>query len=455
MILSIVLLGYFMILLDTSIVITGLPAIGVDLGLSPLHLSWVQNAYTLSFGALLLLGARAGDIYGRKKTLNVGIVLFMVASVAIAFAPHAYVLIGARIVQGLDAAIIAPATLALITEHFPEGPQRLRATSAYGAVAGIGVAAGMVIGGVFAEALSWRIGFIINVPMGLILLYLVKRSLPATAAKQETLDILGAISSTLGIAGVLYAIVLSAENGWGSPTVFVPLAAGVVLFAWFLFHESRVTHPLLPLHLFKDRQRNAILASRFLLVGSVMSFFFFSTQLLQDATGFNALQAGLAFVPLSLVQFATARFSPRLAGHGMSEATLIVGGLLIMVVGMVSLAIAPYMVGFWIGLILVGGGQGFAFGPMTSSALSRATPEDAGALSGLVNSVHQIGGTFGVGVFGALAVAVVGHEETAAMITERAHLGFTISSVSFAVATILAVSSFAPIKRSSEQLHPS
>lgn len=223
MILSIVLLGYFMILLDTSIVITGLPAIGSELGIDPVHLSWVQSSYTLVFGALLLLGARAGDIFGRKKVLYIGLALFAASSLAIALSPNAAVLIGARVVQGAGAAIIAPATLALITEFFPEGPARLRATSAYGAVAGIGVAAGLVIGGVFADLLSWRIGFFINVPIAAVLAYMVHKAIPATFSRPGSLDIFGAITSTAGIAAVLYAIVRSADYSWTDPFVLISL----------------------------------------------------------------------------------------------------------------------------------------------------------------------------------------------------------------------------------------
>lgn len=381
----------------------------------------------------------------------------MVSSVAVACVPLASVLITARVTQGVGAAIIAPATLALITEFSPEGPERLKATSAYGAVAGIGVAVGMVLGGIFTEVWSWRVGFIINVPMGLLLLYLVHRTLPSRSVRTGSLDVLGALSSTVGIAAVLYAIVLSADSGWSNPMVIVSLALGIALFAWFIYHESRAQHPLLPLHLFNNTQRNAILASRFLLVGSVMSFFFFATQVLQDSLGYNALQAGFSFVPLSLVQFATAKLSPKFAARGVSEAFLVVGGLLMMVGGMAFLAFAPLW-GLWAGLVLVGAGQGFAFGTMTSAAIQHAHSKDAGAVSGLVNSVHQIGGTFGVGVFSALAVTIIGQSEGANMVIERAHFGFTLSMVCLLAAAALACTMFmhaSNLGNFSEQQRPS
>lgn len=440
MILSIVLLGYFMILLDTSIVITGLPATGSELGIDPVHLSWVQSSYTLVFGALLLLGARAGDIFGRKKVLYIGLALFAASSLAIALSPNAAVLIGARVVQGAGAAIIAPATLALITEFFPEGPARLRATSAYGAVAGIGVAAGLVIGGVFADLLSWRIGFFINVPIAAVLAYMVHKAIPATFSRPGSLDIFGAITSTAGIAAVLYAIVRSADYSWTDPFVLISLVLGIAVFIWFLRHESSAKEPLLPLGLFKNRRRNTILASRFLLVGSVMSFFFFATQLFQDTMGMNALRAGLAFIPLSLLQFASAAMVPRLSRAGVSDSMLTVIGFAIMVIGMAGLAFVPNtMIALILPIVLVGFGQGFAFGPMTALAVQGAPKDQSGAVSGLVNSLHQIGGTFGLGVFSSLAVAVIGHDATSEMISDRAHFGFLLSTVTLTLATIFAV----------------
>lgn len=443
MILAIVLLGYLMILLDTSIVITGLPAIGAELGLDPLHLSWVQNIYTLSFGALLLCGSRAGDTFGRRRVLNVGLLLFGLSSLAISLAPNAAVLIGARFVQGAGAAIIAPATLALITEFFPEGPQRLRATSAYGAVAGIGVALGMVLGGIFAQMLSWRVGFIINVPLAILLYWMASRVLPKSVTKQGSLDLPGTIFSASSIALILYAVVMSAEQGWGSPLVLASLIAGLVLFGVFLWNESRATSPLMPLTLFRDRSRNAALVARFLLVGSVMSYFFFATQLMQDNYDFTPLQAGFTFLPMSLLQFFSASFVPRLSRAGFSNRTLLISGLVFMVIAMAGLAFIPQSAGITASLIipigLLGAAQGIAFGPLTSMSVQGAQPEESGAVSGLVNSVHQIGGTFGVGVFSALAVTFLGNSTAPEMVLQRAHLGFFMSTLALSLATAIAI----------------
>lgn len=434
MILAIVLIGYFMILLDTSIVVTGLPVMGEELGLTALHLSWVQNSYTLVFGGLLLLAARTGDLFGRRRMLLTGLALFSVSSLLIGLAPSAGWLIGGRFLQGVGAAILAPTTLALITEHYPEGPERIRATSAYGAVAGVGAAVGMVLGGVFADLLSWRVGFLINVPIGILLAVLSIKALPGPggAERHGRLDLPGALISTLGIGLLLFGIVESSEFGWGSPVVFGPLLTGIVLLVVFILIERRTAQPLLPMSLFTSVQRNGALVTRFLLVASMMAFFFFVTQLMQTGLGLTPLQAGLGFLPLSLVQFVVASAVPRLGRAGLTQRWLITAGVFLMALGMVWLAFASagasYLVAVAGPMVLLGAGQGLAFGPLTGAAVAGAPANQTGAASGLVNAVHQIGGTFGVGTLSSLAVGVLGMSTTTAAVVARADLGFAIGA---------------------------
>lgn len=445
MILTIVLLGYFMILLDTSIVVTGLPVMGEELGLTALHLSWVQNSYTLVFGGLLLLAARTGDLFGRRRMLLTGPTLFSLSSLLIGLAPSAEWLIGGRFLQGVGAAILAPTTLALITEHFPEGPERIRATSAYGAVAGIGAAAGMVLGGVFADLLSWRVGFLINVPIGVLLAVLALKALPGRSgtARSRRLDLPGALISTLGVGLLLFGIVESSELGWDDPAVLGSLVLGIILLAAFILVERRTAQPLLPMSLFANVQRNGALVTRFLLVAAMMAFFFFVTQLMQTGLGLSPLQAGLGFLPLSLVQFVVASAVPRLGRAGISQRALIVGGVLLMAVGMAWLAFASAGVSYLVAvagpMVLLGAGQGLAFGPLTGAAVAGAPPSVAGAASGLVNAVHQIGGTFGVGALSSLTVGVLGMGTSVTAVVARADLGFAIGAGLLAVGAITAV----------------
>ncbi|KFJ05487.1 MFS transporter [Bifidobacterium tsurumiense] len=443
MVLAIVLIGYLIILLDTAIVVTGLPAIGAELGLTALHLSWVQNSYTLIFGSFLLLGARAGDIFGRRRVLNAGIALFTLASLAIGLSPNAAWLIAARIVQGAGAAILAPTTLALITEYFPEGEPRVRATSAYGIVAGIGAAAGMVLGGVFTSLWSWRVGFFINVPIGIALYFMARSVLPVSRTRSGQLDVLGAVLSVLGVGGILFAVVMSPEFGISNPLVSGSFVVGLLLIGVFVAHENRVPQPLMPLKLFRSPTRSGAVVTRFLLVGATFSFFFFTTQVMQEVLGMSALEAGLGFLPLSVTQFFVALGIPSLIRRGVSERILVFAGVAVMVIGMGWLAFVATGYGYWLSIgipmALLGVGQGICWGPLNSAGIADTSPSEAGAASGIVNSFHQIGGTLGVGAYSALAVAVMGSSQSVNAIVGRAQIGQAVAAFALLVAAIVAL----------------
>ena len=225
-VLAIILAGYLLVLIDVSILMAALPSIRADLGFSDTSLSWAQNAYTLTFGGLLLLGARAGDLLGRRRTFVLGIGVFTAASLAVGLAQSPAAMIAARAVQGIGAATLAPSTLALLSTSFPEGEQRSRAMAAYGALAGIGTAAGLIIGGALTETLSWRYGFLLNVPIGLAAIIAAPRYLDETVRHAGRLDVPGALSSTFGAAALVFGIVHSADAGWGDDTTIVALALG-------------------------------------------------------------------------------------------------------------------------------------------------------------------------------------------------------------------------------------
>ena len=314
-ILAIILASYFMILLDNSVIFTALPSLQADLQLSTGELSWVQDAYTLVFGGLLLLGARAGDLLGRRRVFVFGLVVFSIASLLIGLAPAGWWAIAGRAVQGIGAAIVAPASLSLLTASFPEGRERTRAVALYGATAGIGASLGLVIGGALAHWISWRAGFFVNVPIGAAMIALAPRFLPETGRARGRFDVFGALSATLGVGALVFGIINTADAGWTSPVTVTAVSAGVVLLVVFVLIERRAAQPIMPLRLFASRRRTGAYVARFLYLGAMIAFFFFTTQFLQEVLGFDPLQAGIGFLPMTAVNFAVAMSIPRLAGR--------------------------------------------------------------------------------------------------------------------------------------------
>jgi len=373
-VLLIVLAAYTMIVLDISIVITALPQIHATLGFSATALSWVQNAYLLAFGGLLLLGARAGDLVGRRKMLVIGLGIFTAASVAVGAAQSEVWLIAARAVQGAGAAILAPSTLALVQTSFAEGPERTRAVSYYAAVAGVASTVGLVIGGIFAGWLSWRVGFFINLPIGIAMMLAAPRYLPETEPSgRGQADAAGAIASTLGMTALVFGIVHSADAGWSDPITLVAVLGGLVLLALFVANERRAPQPIMPLRLFRSRERSGAYLARLLFLGAMAPCWFFTTQWLQSVAGYGAVIAGLAFLPVTLPNFAAAMAIPRLTKR-YGNPTVLVGGLLIAVIGMVWLSrLGPdtnYLTGIALPMVLIGIGQGGALGPLTAGGLA-------------------------------------------------------------------------------------
>jgi EmrB/QacA subfamily drug resistance transporter len=400
LVLAIILGCYLMIILDVSVVITALPSIRDDLHISPTALSWVQNAYTLTFGGLLLLGARAGDIFGRRQVFVVGIALFTFASMLGGIAQSPAWLLGARALQGVGAAIAAPSTLALLTVSFAEGEERTRAVAWYSAVAGAGGSIGLLLGGMLTTWVSWRAGLFINVPLGLALIWLAPRYLPETKRQSGHFDLRGALTSTFGMTALVYGLVRAAETSWTETLTLASFAAAAVLLASFVVNERRAEHPITPLRLFASRERVGAYVARILVVGAMYSTFFFLTQYLQGVQGYGPLAAGSAFLPMTLSVFAMVRIIPRIAPR-IGDARVLAGGLSIALVGMLWLAQlspgADYITQMALPMALLGIGMGSALTPLTTVAVSGVADSDAGAASGLVNVAHQLGGTLGIG----------------------------------------------------------
>ena len=401
MILAIIVVTYVMIVLDISIVLTGLPRIQAELGFTEAGLSWVSTAYTLCFGGFLLLGARLGDVYGRRRMFLTGVAVFAFASLIIGIAQGPAVLVVARALQGMGAAILAPATLALLQVSFAPGAERTRALAAYAAAAGVSASFGLVLGGVLADLVSWRAGFFLNLPISLGLGLAALRYVAGSEQQGGRIDLPGAVTSTLGIGALVYGTIHAATAGWHDPVTLGIIAAGLLALALFLLGQFRAAEPLLPLRLFASRERSGAYLARVLFLGANVSFYFFMSQYFQEGLGYSALTAGLAFLPTTLVNFGAALSGPKLIARFGSGAVLITS-LGASLMGFAGLARISPDSNVWLGLMLpmvaLGFGQGGALAPLTQAGISGAAARDAGAASGLVNVAHQIGSSLGLAV---------------------------------------------------------
>ncbi|CAI54527.1 Putative drug:H(+) antiporter [Latilactobacillus sakei subsp. sakei 23K] len=391
-ILAIILISYFMILLDNSIIFTGTVKIAAELNLSQTTLSWVTNAYSLTFGGLLLLGGSIGDIIGRKRVFMIGLTVFAVGSLLVGLANSAVMIILARAFQGIGSAILAPTTLALLMDSF-SGEVRTRAIAAYGATAGIGASIGLVIGGIFASLLSWRDGFFINVPIAIIMIGLTVLFIPTTQATQaKRLDLIGALTSIIGMTALVYSLV-------GQQGRLLALLVAVVAIAAFIWQEARTKQPMMPLRLFADCERLGGYIARFFYLDAMLSMWFLTPQIMQTHLGFTPLQAGIGFFPLTVVNFIVALQVSKLTTR-FGNTKLLTVGIATTAIGMCALGFFSEQVGYALGIavpmILMGIGQGLTLSPLTVAGVANTLPADAGAASGVVNMVHQIGGSIGM-----------------------------------------------------------
>ena len=430
-----------MVILDNSIIFTGLPSIQTAFGFSPTGLAWVQDTYTLVFGGLLLLGARAGDLVGRRRMFALSLVLFSLASLLVGAALTDWWLVTARALQGIGAAILAPSSLALLTASFPVGTPRNRAVAAYSAVAGIGASLGLVVGGVLADWVSWRAGFYLNVPIGIAMLVAARRYIAETETRRGRFDLVGAVCATLGVGVLVFGIIEAAETGWTAPTTGAAFLLGILLLAALVANEARAEQPIMPLRLFADGRRNGAYLVRMLYLGAMIGFFFFTTQLLQGAWGFTPFQAGLAFLPMSAVNFAVALLVTRLVAR-FGSTPVLATGVALTLAGMTWLsrvgADDSYLTAVALPMVLIGTGQGLAFAPMTTTGLASAEKRDAGAASGVVNTAHQLGSALGLGILTAVGAAAAPSAGSATdALVERVSAALTGGSVLLAAALVL------------------
>jgi EmrB/QacA subfamily drug resistance transporter len=437
-----------MVILDATVVNIALPSIESGLHFSATSLSWVLNAYSLTFGGLLLLGGRAGDILGRRRTFIAGIAIFTLASLAGGFATSAGLLIAARAVQGTGAAIASPAALALVVSAFPEGRGRNRALGLYAAVAMAGASLGLVLGGLITQWASWRWVFFVNVPVGIAVMLLAPVVLGETPGRPGRFDLVGALTSVTGMASLVYAFIRAAAAGWTDRATVGALVVAAVAMAAFVLTETRAAQPVTPLRLFADGRRAAAYAARLLLVAGMFGMFYFLTQFLQDVLGFTPVRAGAAFLPMTLLVFGVSRLSSRLLTRFEPTALMVVG-LLPVIAGMAWLSRMTPTTGYLTGVVgpmlLLGAGLGLAFVPLTTAALAGVRPEDSGAASSMVNVAQQVGGAVGlailVTVFGAashVGNGTTGPRGGAALLAKQTSLVHGMATA-FGVATLFDV----------------
>lgn len=396
-VLSVIVGCQLMIGLDTSVVTIALPEVQRGLGLSTGGLAWIQNAYMLAFGGLLLLGGRAGDVFGRRRTFAAGIALFTAASLLGGLADAGWWLLAARAAQGVAAAVAAPSAMALIAVNF-QGADRVRALSVFSAVTGAGAAVGMLAGGVLTEAGSWRWVFFVNVPVGLVLLLVAPRVLAETTRRPGRFDLGGAAASVLGMTALVYALIRAGEDGWRDRPALAALGAAAVLLAAFLAIEWRARQPVMPLWLLTGRDRAASYLTQLCLTAAMFGAFFFLTQYLQQVLHYGPLRAGAAFVPMVGVQFAVVRLAPRLMAR-LGARTLVIAGALLVGAGLLWLSRLSagdgYATGLLVPFVLMGAGGGLSIMPLNATILASVDPEHSGAASGVAQTMLWTGGSLG------------------------------------------------------------
>jgi EmrB/QacA subfamily drug resistance transporter len=437
---ALVLTAQLMLVLDSTVISVALPRIQADLDFSPANLSWVLNGYVLAFGGLLLLGGRLGDVFGRRRVFELGVGLFTISSLVGGLAPSAELLVVARVLQGVGAAVAAPSVLALLTTATTDDAARNRALGLFTAVSSAGGSIGLILGGFLTDIASWRWTLIINVPIGLAILVLVRRVVDETDRRPGRFDVVGAVSATVGSIAAVYAFINAPEHGWSSAGTIGGFTIAAALLVLFVRTERVASHPLLRLGLLRDRQRASGLVVTSLLVGSQFAMMYVLVLYIQGVLEWGPLASGFAFLPLTVAMFAGSQVSARLLAR-VSAARLLGVGTVGLVVAFAWLSQLSITSGYWgalLGpLVIAGGCAGLAFVPATVVSLANVEPEHAGAASGLLQTMQQLGGAVGL----AVVVSVYASRATEGEIvtgTEAAFLTATaFALVAFAITVIV------------------
>lgn len=395
-------LTQLMLVVDTSIVNVALPEIGRALGFSSASLSWVVTAYTLAFGGLILLSGKVGSLIGPRRALLLGVSVFVVASVAGGLAPTAAVLVAARGLQGVGAALAAPSVMVLLMGVTTPGPQRSRAMSLFVLATGSGAALGLLAGGVLTQTLGWEWVMFVNAPIGALVIAGAAHHLPELPRRRVSLDIAGAVASTLVMVALVVAFTNAAENGWSGPVVLAAFAVAVLAGCALVLVERRHPHPVLPPAFFTSMRSAGPLSAMLAIPAGQVGFLFFTTLLTQHVLGFSPLQTGLALVPFTAGLIATNQLTPRLLPR-FGERMIGVAGLTGLVLGIAWMSLVaassnPSLVPLLLPSVLLGAGAGTTFAPVTAVIMHQAPAEHVGAAAGLTQGLQQLGGGMGLAV---------------------------------------------------------
>lgn len=398
-------LALFMVMLDNTVVNVALPSIQSDLGTSISGLEWIVNGYTLSFAVLLAVGGRIGDIFGRRKAFIFGVIIFTLASTTAGFAPSNFALVASRVLQGIGAAFMMPGTLSIITDAFP-AHERGKAIGTWAGVSALALAIGPVLGGFLVEQVSWRAIFYINLPVGVLAvlaaLFVVRESRDTTVGRK--VDYLGVGILTVSLTALVLALIEGNSWGWDSPAVLALIAVSIISLITFVFTENRVTAPIIEFGLFKSRNFIGSVITAFIISFAMMGVFFFLALYMQNILGYSALEAGVRFLPTTLVIMVFSPISGRLVDR--------IGPRWLIVSGMAMIALSLYMFStidngttfadLLPGFLILGAGIGLTMSPMSTAAMNAVPKTKAGVASGVLSMFRMVGGTFGVAALGAL-----------------------------------------------------
>ena len=447
--------GFLMIILDQTIVNVALPSIQSDLHFSQSSLAWVVNAYLIAFGGLLLLVGRLGDLIGRRRIFLTGLTVFTSASLLCGLAQSQALLIGARFVQGVGGAMTAAVILGMIVTMFPKPSEQAKAIGVYSFVAAAGGAIGLLAGGVLTQAINWHWIFFVNLPIGIATGVFATRLLPADSGigLQHGADAPGALLLVASLMLAVYTIVEASHYGWGSAHTLGFGAVAVALLAGFVVRQARAANPLIPLRVFRNRTVTVANLMQVLMVAGMFGMFFLGALYLQRVLRYDAIEVGLAFLPVAV---GIAALSLRLAAQLMmrfgAKPTLI-GGLILVAAGLIVFRRAPvdaaYVTDLLPVMLLLGVGAGLVFPSLMTLAMSAATAEDSGLASGLVNTTQQVGGALGLAVLATLSTtrttSLLGHGTSSAVaLTDGYHLAFTIAAVLLLVAIAIGLVALRP-----------